>query len=176
MPILCNARSPRSLSENAAVTIGRIGLVCPAPIAPHLEHFAKQWCVSTLYFFPTRADRTIRCTALWEIKDNDEKDSAFRGFCMLIQANPAGIQKDYLWFCNAVCKWQRPSPELNDMFHKVRWGEETRTRNPLISSFRTRSWQDSNKCWATRLGMRKRLPIPRPLSSVFKNGMACSWT
>jgi hypothetical protein len=60
-----------------------------------------------------------RCTALWEIKDNDEKDSAFRGFCMLIQANPAGIQKDYLWFCNAVCKWQRPSPELNDMFHKV---------------------------------------------------------
>ena len=38
---------------------------------------------------------------------------------MLIQANPAGIQKDYLWFCNAVCKWQRPSPELNDMFHKV---------------------------------------------------------
>jgi transportin-1 len=56
---------------------------------------------------------------LWEIKDNDEKDSAFRGFCMLIQANPAGIQKDYLWFCNAVCKWQRPSPELNDMFQKV---------------------------------------------------------
>jgi hypothetical protein len=33
------------LSENAAVTIGRIGLVCPAPIAPHLEHFAKQWYV-----------------------------------------------------------------------------------------------------------------------------------
>lgn len=63
--------------------------------------------------------RVVRCTALWEIKDNDEKDSAFRGFCMLIQANPAGIQKDYLWFCNAVCKWQRPSPELNDMFHKV---------------------------------------------------------
>ncbi|KAI5452311.1 hypothetical protein NCC49_000874 [Naganishia albida] len=102
VPILCNPRSQRSLSENAAVTIGRIGLVCPAPIAPHLEHFAKQWC-----------------TALWEIKDNDEKDSAFRGFCMLIQANPAGIQKDYLWFCNAVCKWQRPSPELNDMFHKI---------------------------------------------------------
>ncbi len=62
--------------ENAAVAIGRTGLVCPNPIAPHLEHFARPWCV-----------------ALWEIKDNDEKDSAFRGFCMLIQANPDGLTK-----------------------------------------------------------------------------------
>lgn len=123
VPILCNPRSPRSLSENAAVTIGRIGLVCPAPIAPHLEHFAKQWYVHSAVAStqPALISRVWfdRCTALWEIKDNDEKDSAFRGFCMLIQANPAGIQKDYLWFCNAVCKWQRPSPELNDMFQKV---------------------------------------------------------
>lgn len=102
VPILCNPRSPRSLSENAAVTIGRMGLICPAPIAPHLAHFAKAWC-----------------TSLWEIKDNDEKDSAFRGFCMLIQANPAGIQEDFLWFCNAVVKWQTPSSELDDMFRKV---------------------------------------------------------
>jgi transportin-1 len=43
VPILCNTRSPRSLSENAAVTIGRMGLICPEPIAPHLSHFAKAW-------------------------------------------------------------------------------------------------------------------------------------
>jgi hypothetical protein len=25
-----------------------------------------------------------------------------------------------MWFCNAVCKWSNPSPELQDMFGKVR--------------------------------------------------------
>ena len=75
VPILLNSKSPKSLSENAAVTIGRIGLVAPAMVAPDLATFAQAWC-----------------TALWEIKDNDEKDSAFRGFCMMISANPAGIE------------------------------------------------------------------------------------
>ena len=45
IPILLSQKSPRSLMENAAVAIGRIGLVCPAPIAPHLDHFARQWYV-----------------------------------------------------------------------------------------------------------------------------------
>lgn len=76
VPILCSPGTPRSLTENAAVTIGRIGLICPVAVAPNLPYFATQWC-----------------SALSDIKDNDEKDSAFRGFCMLIQANPAGIQK-----------------------------------------------------------------------------------
>jgi transportin-1 len=75
VPILLNPKSPKSLSENAAVTIGRLGLVCPTQVAPMLGTFAQAWC-----------------TALWEIKDNEEKDSAFRGFCMLISKNPAGIE------------------------------------------------------------------------------------
>ena len=75
VPILLNAKSPKSLSENAAVTIGRLGLVCPALVAPDLGNFAQAWC-----------------TALWEIKDNEEKDSAFRGFCMMISANPSGLE------------------------------------------------------------------------------------
>jgi transportin-1 len=73
--ILLNPKSQKSLAENAAVTIGRLGLVTPALIAPQLPQFAQAWC-----------------TALWEIKDNEEKDSAFRGFCMMIAANPSGIQ------------------------------------------------------------------------------------
>mgnify|MGYP001594660372 CR=1 FL=1 len=32
-----------------------------------------------------------RCTALAEIKDNEEKDSAFRGICAAIQLNPNGV-------------------------------------------------------------------------------------
>ncbi|KIM30478.1 hypothetical protein M408DRAFT_328061 [Serendipita vermifera MAFF 305830] len=102
IPILLNPQSPKSLSENAAVTIGRIGLVQPEAVAPHLESFAVAWC-----------------QALVDIKDNEEKDSAFRGFCTLIQANPTGITRDLMWFCHAVVRWQNPSAELNDMFSKI---------------------------------------------------------
>ena len=75
VPILLDSKSAKSLSENAAVTIGRLGLICPGLVAPTLGTFAQAWC-----------------TALWEIKDNDEKDSAFRGFCMMISANPSGLE------------------------------------------------------------------------------------
>ena len=34
-----------------AITIGRLGLVCPQDVAPHLHQFIRQWCV-TFFFFP----------------------------------------------------------------------------------------------------------------------------
>jgi transportin-1 len=76
IPILLHPKAPRSLHENAAVSIGRIGLTHPDIVAPHLPEFAQAWC-----------------QALYEIRDNEEKDSAFRGFCTLVQANPPGIAK-----------------------------------------------------------------------------------
>ena len=75
VPILLHPKAPRSLHENAAVSIGRIGLMHPSLVAPHLGEFAQAWC-----------------QALYEIRDNEEKDSAFRGFCTLIEVNPQGIQ------------------------------------------------------------------------------------
>ena len=33
----------------------------------------------------------FRCTSLRNIRDNDEKDSAFRGICALIGVNPGGV-------------------------------------------------------------------------------------
>lgn len=118
--MLLHPKAARSLAENSAVTIGRIGLVCPQLVAPHLEMFVKHWCL-----------------ALAEIKDNDEKDSAFRGICMIIQANPNGVMQvrkctpyaafptdvgffqSFPFFLNAVARWQRPSTELNAMFQTV---------------------------------------------------------
>jgi transportin-1 len=29
------------------------------------------------------------------------------------------LLKDFMWFCNAVVRWQNPSPVLNEMFAKV---------------------------------------------------------
>lgn len=72
--ILINTTTPKSLLENAAVTIGRLGLVYPDVVAVHLETFGKTWC-----------------TVLWDIKDNEEKGSAFQGFCQLVMLNPQGM-------------------------------------------------------------------------------------
>ncbi|KAG9119033.1 hypothetical protein FRC07_006164 [Ceratobasidium sp. 392] len=105
IPILLSPKSPKSLTENAAVTIGRLALVQPDVVSPHLELFAQPWC-----------------QALSEIKDNDEKDSAFRGFCGLIERNPSGIAKAFVFFCNAVVRWTAPSQELNDLFSKILHG------------------------------------------------------
>lgn len=45
-----------------------------------------------------------RCTSLRNIRDNEEKDSAFRGICVMIGVNPAGVVQvryfthvDYSW-------------------------------------------------------------------------------
>ncbi|KAF8652279.1 hypothetical protein AX16_004468 [Volvariella volvacea WC 439] len=105
IPILLHPKAPRSLHENAAVSIGRIGLMHPHMVAPHLPEFAQAWC-----------------QALFEIRDNEEKDSAFRGLCTLVQTNPAGIMKSLLWFCNAIVRWNHPSPELNNMFQTLLHG------------------------------------------------------
>lgn len=105
VPILLHPKAPRSLHENAAVSIGRIGLVHPEIVAPLLPEFAQAWC-----------------QALYEIRDNEEKDSAFRGLCTLVQHNPAGIAKSLLWFCNAIVRWQAPSVELNEMFRALLQG------------------------------------------------------
>jgi len=105
VPILLHPKAPRSLHENAAVSIGRIGLMHPNLVAPHLPEFAQAWC-----------------QALHEIRDNEEKDSAFRGFCTLVQTNPAGVAKSLLWFCNAIVRWNQPSGELNGMFQQLLLG------------------------------------------------------
>ncbi|KAF5375543.1 hypothetical protein D9615_009146 [Tricholomella constricta] len=125
IPILLHPKAPRSLHENAAVSIGRIGLMHPTLVAPHLPEFAQAWC-----------------QALYEIRDNEEKDSAFRGLCTLVQTNPAGIAKSLLWFCNSIVRWNQPSPELNGMFQQLLqgfkqhdaagWAAQTATFPPAI--------------------------------------------
>lgn len=61
----------------------------------------------------------IRCTSLRSIRDNEEKDSAFRGMCQMITVNPAGVVQDFIFFCDAVASWVTPREDLKDMFQKV---------------------------------------------------------
>jgi len=102
VPVLNSNRVARSLTENSAVTIGRLSLACPQLIAPHIDQFIRQWC-----------------QALAEIKDNDEKDSAFRGMCLAIEINPHGLTEGFGFWLNAVGRWSRPSTDLSLKFKSL---------------------------------------------------------
>ncbi len=101
--IINRAETPKTLLENTAITIGRIGLVCPQHVSPYLQSFIRVWCQS-----------------LRSIRDNDEKDSAFRGICHLISLNPSGVVNDFVFFCDAIASWNNPKPDLKEMFFKVK--------------------------------------------------------
>ncbi len=94
--------TPKTLLENTAITIGRLGLVCPNEVAPYLPQFVAMWC-----------------STLRNIRDNDEKDSAFRGVCAMISVNPSGILQHFMFFCDAIASWTAPKEDLSAIFHKV---------------------------------------------------------
>ncbi|KAI1229659.1 hypothetical protein IHE44_0010991 [Lamprotornis superbus] len=102
-------QNPQSLSPPPAITIGRLGFVCPQEVAPMLQQFIRPWC-----------------TSLRNIRDNEEKDSAFRGICVMIGVNPGGVVQvwggssfwDFIFFCDAVASWVSPKDDLRDMFYK----------------------------------------------------------
>ncbi|CAB1332331.1 unnamed protein product, partial [Coregonus sp. 'balchen'] len=86
--IINRPNTPKTLLENTAITIGRLGYVCPQEVAPMLQQFIRPWC-----------------TSLRNIRDNEEKDSAFRGICTMISVNPGGVVQDFIFFCDAVASW-----------------------------------------------------------------------
>lgn len=96
--------TPKTLLENTAITIGRLGLVCPEDVAPFLQTFIYQWC-----------------STLRNIRDNEEKDSAFRGVCAMISLNPSGVLQHFMFFCDAIASWSSPKEDLRQTFHKVSW-------------------------------------------------------
>ncbi|XP_063238810.1 transportin-1 [Bacillus rossius redtenbacheri] len=106
--IINRPNTPKTLLENTAITIGRLGYVCPLDVAPLLQQFVRQWC-----------------TSLRNIRDNEEKDSAFRGMCQMITVNPGGVVPDFIFFCDAVASWVSPKPDLKEIFHKILHGFKT---------------------------------------------------
>jgi len=95
----------RNLLENTAITLGRLGFVCPELVAPHLEQFIQPWCL------------TLR-----NIRDDSEKDSAFRGLCKLIKLNPNGVVKHFIYVCDAIASWEHLKHDLREMFFAILHG------------------------------------------------------
>ncbi|MQL89605.1 hypothetical protein Taro_022175 [Colocasia esculenta] len=89
VPILQSAEGlNKSLIENSAITLGRLAWVCPELVAPHMEHFMQCWC-----------------TALSMIRDDIEKEDAFRGLCAMVRSNPSGAVKSLAFMCRAIASW-----------------------------------------------------------------------
>ncbi|ODQ54556.1 karyopherin Kap104 [Saitoella complicata NRRL Y-17804] len=102
VPLLNAKGTPHTVRENAAITLGRLGLVCAEPVAAQLDQYAASWC-----------------EVLANVRDNEEKDSAFRGMCTIISKNPNALNPYFIQFCTAVGRWQEPSAELANMFHQI---------------------------------------------------------
>ena len=88
--IMTATKVVKSLFENAAITLGRIALTCPEPLAPHLDHFMTPWCYG-----------------LCRISDNVEKEHAFSGLFKLIRLNPASLGGGIVPLSCSIASWQQ---------------------------------------------------------------------
>ncbi|XP_068659068.1 transportin-1-like [Aristolochia californica] len=96
VPILQNAESlHKSLIENSAITLGRLGWVCPELVSPHMDHFMQSWC-----------------SALCMIRDDIEKEDAFRGLCAMVRVNPQGALNSLVYMCRAIASWHEIRSEV----------------------------------------------------------------
>jgi len=95
----------QALADNTAIAIGRISLACPEKVAPEVEVFIDNWCLE-----------------LKRLKDNAEKDSAFRGLCALIKANHQTVFNHFIPVCDAIASWKNPQSDLHEMFSFILHG------------------------------------------------------
>uniref|UniRef100_A0A2K5IP26 Importin N-terminal domain-containing protein n=1 Tax=Colobus angolensis palliatus TaxID=336983 RepID=A0A2K5IP26_COLAP len=93
--IINRPSTPKTLLKNTAITIGRLGYVCPQEVAPMLQQFTRPLC-----------------TSLRNIRDNEEKDS-----CDSQWPNPR-----FYVFCDAIASWINPKDDLRDVFCKILHG------------------------------------------------------
>ena len=138
------------ISSFTAITIGRLGYVCPQDVAPHLQQFIRPWC-----------------TSLRNIRDNEEKDSAFRGICAMVSVNPAGVVTDFIFFCDAIASWVTPKADLKHMFHEVSIFLNSFESVLTIHIFSDPSWiQESS-------GRTRMATVCSPIPSSLKGKIGC---
>ncbi|KAJ6739285.1 TRANSPORTIN 1 ISOFORM 1 [Salix koriyanagi] len=115
VPILQHSEelNNKSLTENSAITLGRLAWVCPELVSPHMEHFMQSWCI-----------------ALSMIHDDIEKEDAFRGLCAMVRINPSGALSSLVFMCKAIASWHEiRSPELHNEVCQVLHGYKQMLRN-----------------------------------------------
>ncbi|CCX15054.1 armadillo-type protein [Pyronema domesticum] len=100
--IIQSNKVPGSVTENAAVALGRLGLGSCDELAPYLETFAYPFL-----------------DALSKVAETDEKDTALKGFCMVVGRNPEAMESCLVPFFRCIAKYKVPSDELRHLFKQT---------------------------------------------------------
>lgn len=108
--ILCSPDMQQTVLENAAICVGRLGLVSTEEIAPNLPGFIHSWCTQMMY-----------------VLENEEKETAFLGMIEIIAQNPdngfGGLKnqqgrKNLAVFLDCIASYSKPGENLKTRFHQ----------------------------------------------------------
>lgn len=105
--IMVNPTVPISVTENAAIALGRLGLQNSELLAPRLTTFADEFL-----------------SAMVELDSTDEKASALKGFTMIVGQNPAAMEKSMLSYFQCIAQYDTRLPsdvnrDLQELFQKA---------------------------------------------------------
>jgi HEAT repeat protein len=110
LEILGNPEVPRSVLENAAIALGRLGLENAAIMSPVLATFSEPFLKSI-----NNVDYTL------------EKATAMKGFCLVILGNPQAMEKDLARLFTVIARYNMEeafktplTADLQQIFQHVR--------------------------------------------------------
>jgi transportin-1 len=89
LQILGNPEVPKSVLENAAIALGRLGLENAGVMSPHLATFSEPFLKSI---------STVDYTT--------EKATAVKGFCLVLLGNPQAMEKDLVRLFTAIARYK----------------------------------------------------------------------
>ncbi|KAK6197834.1 hypothetical protein LQW54_010540 [Pestalotiopsis sp. IQ-011] len=87
--IIVDPNIPKSVSENAAIALGRLGLGNAGLLAPEVATWAEEFL-----------------NAMDEVDPSDEKATAFRGFTAIVEQNPMAMEKSLLHFFTSIARYR----------------------------------------------------------------------
>lgn len=110
----------KTLLENSAITLGRMGLVMPEPMSSRLGSFARAVFVH-----------------LRSIRDDVDKEQAFHGMNGMVRINPVVILDCFVYYVDAVASWYHCKPDLEMEFATIFAGFKTSLGDRWITLFQT---------------------------------------
>merc|ERR1712046_181194 len=96
---------PSLLQTNAAISLGRLGVVSGQHLGKVFAHCAPAWC-----------------TVVKAAKNDEEKASAFQGFCIMIKANPQACAECLPELFAAICSFFPAPTALKPAFREILHG------------------------------------------------------
>ena len=106
----------KSLAQNISICIGRLALTDSKKVGKYMHLYIKPFCISLKY-----------------VNDSIEKRDAFRGVCNTILDNPQGLFGSFKFFCGAICLFEKPPDDLEQLFRKVIYSLNVTFKNQFFT-------------------------------------------